>query len=83
MNCQSSISSEAIFIDVSDPLQFRASFNLGRDEDCTFWITDQVAQKRRDVEEFVLEALSDTCGYSVPCIVNSTFSCQGDEVTIT
>ena len=79
VNCVSRLTSNVALIDVHDPSQFNATINLGNNGPCSTWITTEIDQKRRDVQDFVLEALTSACSYSVPCTGNTTFLCQADD----
>ncbi len=78
-NCVSRLRSDVALIDVHEAEQFRATINLGNNEACNTWITDGIDRKHSDAQILVLEALTSACSYSIPCTVNSTFSCQADD----
>lgn len=64
---------------MKDPSQFRAAIKLGGNGPCTKWISEDLEQKKSEMQSMVLEALNNDCSYSVSCIANSTFSCSTDE----
>ena len=78
-NCMSRQRSDVTLIDVRDAEQFRATIILENNEPCNVWITSRIEQKRDDAQSFVLEALMSACSYSIPCAVNTTFSCPADD----
>ena len=71
--------SDVALIDVRDAEQFRATIILGNNEPCSTWITSRIEQKRNDAQNLVLETLTSVCSYSIPCAVNTTFSCLAND----
>lgn len=81
VTCGSMLSSRAVFVDVYDPMQFVDVITLGSNGPCSSWITIDLERKHMDVQNFVLEALNDACGYRVPCTANNTFTCDPSDDT--
>ena len=79
VNCGARVRSQPAFIDVQDPLNFTATFNLGSNGPCVDWIVQSIEQKKRDAKSFALEILNSECGYQVACIYDNVFTCGVDD----
>ena len=78
VNCGSRVRSEAALVDVFSPAEFMATIVISG-VPCGQWTNTDVGSKQREVQDFILQTLA-SCGYSISCMGNSTFSCQASTI---